>query len=245
LGRAAPSGDIQTQVGRLRLRSGVPPITGREDFRRGHPFRPHQEVQMKFPEAEPEIATLAMRVIEGLRQLGAEFPALPVPTDELQARLDRFNGSKSRVVDATATLREEHAVNDQDLEDLVDGTKANLKYAEVVFRDQPAKLSQLRRGPRRDGSTLEAPGEVRDIRILSEGDTWVTLRWNPPADGGAAGAYKIQRKRKDARVWEDVGSSVDTVQTLSNQPRGIEMDYRVVANKAGTGQPSATVTVVL
>ncbi len=101
-------------------------------------------------------------------------------------------------------------------------------------------------GPRRNGSSLEAPGEVRDIRIVSEGDTWVTLRWNPPVNGGAVGAYQIQRKRKDAGVWEDVGGSVDTVQTLSNQPRGIEMDDRVVAvNKAGIGQPSATVTVVL
>ena len=52
--------------------------------------------------------------------------------------------------------------------------------------------------------------------------------------------------KKDAGVWEDVGGSVDTVQTLSNQPRGVEMDYRVVAvKKAGIGQPSATVTVVL
>ena len=201
---------------------------------------------MKFPEAEPEIATLALRVIEGLKQLGAELPAPPVPADELQARLDRFNGSKARVVVATTTLREEHAVNDQDLEHLVDGTKANLKYAEVVFRDQPDRLSGLGWGPRRDGSSLEAPGEVRDIRILGEGDTWVTLQWNPPVDGDAVGAYRIQRKTKEAGVWEDVGSSVDTVQTLSHQPRAIEMDYRVVAaNRAGIGQPSATVTVVL
>ncbi|MBI2403731.1 MAG: fibronectin type III domain-containing protein [Gemmatimonadetes bacterium] len=200
---------------------------------------------MKFPEAEPEIAALALRVIEGLRQLGAELPAPPVPADELQARLDRFNGSKARVVVATTTLRDEHAVNDQDLEDLVDGTKANLKYAEVVFRDQPERLNGLGWGPRRDGSTLEAPGEVRDIRILGEGDTWVTLRWNPPVDGGAVASYKIQRK-KDGGGWEDVGSSVDTEQMLSHQPRGIEMEYRVLAaNKAGVGQPSATVTVVL
>jgi hypothetical protein len=113
---------------------------------------------MKFPEAEPEIATLAMRVIEGLETAGSGVPAPPVPTDELQARLDRFNGSKSRVVDATATLREEHAVNDQDLEDLVDGTKANLKYAEVVFRDQPDRLSRLRRGSSTRRLNPRSPG---------------------------------------------------------------------------------------
>jgi len=201
---------------------------------------------MQYPDTEPEIAALALRVIEGLKQLGAELPAPPVPADELEARLDRFNASKTRVVNATTTLRDEHAANDQDLERLVDGTKAALKYAEIVFRDQPQKLSQLGWGPRRDGSSPDAPGEVRDIRIVSEGDTWITLRWNPPVDGGAVGAYKIQRRSKEADAWEDVGSSVDTVQTLSNQPRGTQMDYRVLAvNKAGVGQPSASVTVVL
>jgi hypothetical protein len=60
------------------------------------------------------------------------------------------------------------------------------------------------------------------------------------------GAYKIQRRRKDTGLWEDVGGSVDTVETLSNQPRGIEMEYRVLAtNKAGIGQPSGIVAVVL
>jgi len=201
---------------------------------------------VKFPEAEPEIAALALLVIEGLKQLEAELPHPPVSADELQDRLGRFNGSKLRKVAATTALRNEHTANDQDLESLVDGTKATLKYAEVVFRDQPQKLSQFGWGPRRDGSSLETPGEVRDIRILSEGDTWITLRWNPPADGGAVGMYRIQRKTKDAGVWDDVGSSVDTVETLSQQPRGIQMDYRVLAvNKAGVGPPSASVTVVL
>jgi len=201
---------------------------------------------MKFPDAEPEIAALTLLVIDGLKQLAAELPASPVSADELQARLDRFNGSKVKVVAATTALRSEHTANDQDLESLVDGAKAALKYAEVVLRDQPQKLSQLGWGPRRDGSSLEAPGEVRDIRIVSEGDTWITLRWNPPADGGAVGMYKIQRRTRDAGGWQDAGSSVDTVHTLSHQPRGMELDYRVLAaNKAGVGQPSATVTVVL
>lgn len=65
-------------------------------------------------------------------------------------------------------------------------------------------------------------------------------------DGGVVGAYKIQRRNADGGIWKEIGSSVATEQMLSNQPRGIEMEYRVVAvNKAGAGQPSATVAVVL
>ena len=120
-----------------------------------------------------------------------------------------------------------------------------MKYAEVAARDQPEKLSQLGWGPRRGAASLKAPGEVRDIRIVSEGDSWVILSWNPPVDGGQVGAYQIQRKQQGG-AWEDIGTSVDTTHLLTNQPRGIEFDYRVIAlNKAGAGQPSATVTLVL
>lgn len=98
----------------------------------------------------------------------------------------------------------------------------------------------------RSGSRLEALGEVRDIGIVAEGDTWVILNWKPAVDGGVVGAFKIQRRKKDGGIWEEIGSSVATEQMLSHQPRGIELEYRVVAvNKAGTGQPSATATVVL
>ncbi len=39
---------------------------------------------------------------------------------------------------------------------------------------------------------------------------------------------------------------MDTEDLVSNQPRGVGFDYRVIAvNKAGAGQPSATVTVAL
>jgi hypothetical protein len=188
---------------------------------------------------------LARQVIEGLKELGAELPAPPVPLDDLPARVARADAATADVVVAATALRERDAVKDHALRHVVDGTKANLKYAEIVFRDQPERLSQLGWGPRRDGATLDAPGEVRDIRILAEGDTWVTLRWNAPVDGGAVGAYKIQRKKQDG-VWEDVGSAVTTEHLVSNQPRGIEMEYRVLAaNKAGVGRPSGIVMVVL
>ena len=199
----------------------------------------------RFPQTEPEIAALALVVVQGLRQAAADFPTPPVAADELQARLEAYNVALTASVAGDNTSREQHAVKDKALADLVKGVKANLRYAEDAMRDQPEKLSGLGWGPRRSGSALEGPGEVRDIGIVAEGDTWAILRWNPPVDGGAPGFYRIQRK-PDGGPWEDVSTSTETQHLLNNQPRGAELHYRVIAvNKAGTGQPSATVTVVL
>jgi hypothetical protein len=199
----------------------------------------------RFPESEPEIAALARLLVQGLGQATEDFPAPPVPAEELQAKLDAYHATAAATVVAETALREQHAAKDRALEELVDDMKANLKYAEVAVRDQPEKLSQLGWGPRRSARPLKQPGEVRDIRIVSEGDTWVILSWNPPVDGGPVGAYKIQRKQQDGD-WTDVATSVETTELLTNQPRRVEFDYRVIGlNRAGAGQPSATVTVVL
>ena len=131
------------------------------------------------------------------------------------------------------------------LEELVDAVKADLRYAEIAVRDAPQKLAALGWRAPRDGTPLQPPGETRDITIVSEGDTWAILRWKPPTEGGTPAFYRIQRRREGA-PWEDAGTATNNEQLMSDQPRGVELSYRVIAvNKAGDGQPSATVTLVL
>jgi len=207
----------------------------------------HQEDRMskRFPRSEPDIATLAARVVEGLTQAAEDFPAPPVPADELRGKLEAFTAADTAIVTAETAFRDRHAAKDSALAQLVDALKADLRYAEVAVRDAPQKLSALGWRAPRDGTPLQPPGETRDITIVTEGDTWAILRWNAPTNGGAPAFYRIQRRQEGA-PWEDAGTTTGTEQLMSNQPRGVELHYRVVAvNKAGDGQPSATVTLVL
>jgi hypothetical protein len=200
---------------------------------------------MEFPEREAEIAALALLIAQGLEKYPEDFPSPPVSAADLRGKLDRFNTVLADAVAGEKRLRELHAAKDQAQVELTADMKANLRYGEVAVRTGPEKLAGLGWGARRGSSDREPPGEVRDIAIRSEGDTWVVLGWKAPVDGGPAAAYKVQR-RKQGGSWEDVATAVETECLLSNQLRGVEFDLRVVGvNKAGTGQPSATVTVVL
>jgi len=200
---------------------------------------------MQFPRSEADIAALAELVVQGLEQAADDFPSPPVPATDLRAKMAAVQAARAAAVAAESAFKEEHALKDEVIEDLADSLKADLKYAEFAVRDQPEKLSKLGWSLRREGTPLQPPGEVRDMSIKAEGDTWVILQWNKPVDGGAPGVYRIQR-RQDGSVWEDLGISTDTEELCSNQPRGVELYFRVFAvNRAGTGQPSATVTVVL
>ncbi len=63
---------------------------------------------------------------------------------------------------------------------------------------------------------------------------------------GKVAAYKIERRERPSGPWTDVGLAIESEITLSNQERGKEWEYRVIAvNKAGQGLPSNTVMAVL
>lgn len=64
--------------------------------------------------------------------------------------------------------------------------------------------------------------------------------------GRSTAAYKIQRHPRPEGPWGDVSMAIESEITLSDQTRGTEWEYRVVAvNKAGEGVSSNTVMAVL
>nr|VFK01317.1 MAG: hypothetical protein BECKLFY1418A_GA0070994_11426 [Candidatus Kentron sp. LFY] len=72
------------------------------------------------------------------------------------------------------------------------------------------------------------------------------LDWKQPDEGGKAAAYKTQRREGDSETWLDAGMAMGLETTLSNQPRGVRLEFRVVAvNKACEGEPSNGVLATL
>jgi hypothetical protein len=56
----------------------------------------------RFPQAESQIAALALMIMDGLTNAAEDFPTPPVSGEELQARLDAYNEAKKGAVRAEA-----------------------------------------------------------------------------------------------------------------------------------------------
>ncbi len=135
---------------------------------------------------------------------------------------------------------------DEALQTLTDAMKADIRYAENTVNYDDDKLKLIGWAGRAAKTSLEAPGQARTLEAPREGEGWVFLDWKEPVDGGAVAAYKIQRRLRPDGPWSDVGLAVESEITLTNQERGKEWEYRVIAvNKSGEGQPSNTVMAVL
>jgi hypothetical protein len=197
-----------------------------------------------LPESEDAILALAMRMIEAMEREPDRFRRAPHSAGDLRAAVEKARAALAASDAAEAAQREALTRSEQALRALKDGLQRELWSVEVEVRGEREKLSGLGWGGS-EATDRVAPGAPRDLTIGSQHGVNVVLEWRPPADGGPAAAYRVQR-RKAGRPWRYVATAEDNACLLSDQPLGIEMDYRVAAvNKAGTGPPSATVTVLL
>ena len=130
---------------------------------------------------------------------------------------------------------------------LTDNLKRVLRYAENTVNYSDEKLELLGWGGRSRPSSQGAPGQVRSLKIVSQGPAWIALDWKAPTEGGPVKAYKVQRRiTAEENEPVDVGTALESKIALVNQPRGKELIYQAIAiNKAGEGTPSNIVTVTL
>ena len=200
----------------------------------------------RFPLSEADIAELAREVAAGLAAHGSVYPAPPVDAAALQARIDAYKGARADMIQAQAMAQQATAMKTEALHELVHDVKSVLRYAENVTDMQDALLKLLGWGAPRPRHPRALPGEPGDLRPVREGPGWIHLRWKTPSEGGKPAVYRVERRRPGVDEWVHAGAPLKTEITLEDQPRGVLLEYRVIAiNHSGQGVPSNTVEATL
>ena len=200
----------------------------------------------RFPRTEAEVVALAQAMKGGLTDNAAIYPAPPVLPVDLTALVNTYTSVKNTAIAAQAVAEEATADKDDALDSLVEAMKTDIRYAENTVDFDDDKLKLIGWAGRKAASSLTPPGQARLLEAPKQGEGWVFLDWKAPADGGVPAAYKVMRRERPAGAWEEVATAVISEATLVEQPRGKELEYRIIAvNKAGDGEPSNTAMVVL
>ena len=204
-----------------------------------------------FPEAEGKVESLAMSMIAGYRAHPLDFPSAdPVV---LNVVVGDYNAAKDAHVEATASARVATEAKDAALAALEALMHTELKKSEVDTVSDPEKLEFIGWGPRVAPSPMEAPGQPRNLDPVVQGPGTVLLTWQvaPRSSRGPARTYLIERRDEPAGggefgEWRQAGMAIEKSTTLTEQPRGPQMEYRVKGiNTGGESVPSNTVAVVL
>lgn len=205
----------------------------------------------RFPSRESDVIMLANAMISGYTTSPAEFPSADVPS--LQTALDNYGAAKADQLDKQALAQLATDKKDEKLEGLVDFMKTELKQSEVDVASDPAKLELIGWGPKAPAQPSDPPGQPRALDPVIQGPGTLFLDWKPPASGtgGTVRTYLVERREEPAgggspTDWHQVGIALESELHLTGQPRGQQLEYRILAiNAGGNSVPSNTAAVVL
>jgi hypothetical protein len=200
----------------------------------------------QFPFKQSNILALAGKILAGLTDNPAVYPAPTVDLADFAAKIDSCTQARTELTKAVAVKEMATVEHQKEIASLKDMMRKQLRYAENVTGFNDNKLNMLGWAGKREKSSA-LPGQVRNLRAIEQGTDFVVLSWMSPADGGKAAAYQILRRDgQQSGTWINAGVSMATKVKLLNQPRHIDLEYLVAAlNKTGAGQVSNTISVVL
>lgn len=203
-----------------------------------------------FPKREADAVALANAMIAGFQQNPTVFPHADVPG--MQALRTAYDTKKSEQLDAEAKAQLITEAKDQALAALEDLMKNQLRQSEVDTSDDPVKLAMIGWGPKAPAQPSNPPGQPRNLDPVIQGPGTLFLDWKAPAPspGGRVRTYLIERREQATggsfNEWHQVGIALDSELTLTEQPRNIQLEYRIIAvNNGGNSVPSNTAAVVL
>ena len=206
-----------------------------------------------FPTKETEVAALGDAMVAGYTAHPADFPSIDplVELVALQAALTNYQADRQSQIDTRAQANMATETKDDKLDALVEVMRNDLKLSEVDTIEAPEKLLQIGWGPRQQPQPVVAPSQPTNLHPVAEGQGILWLAWDSSVSGGAVRNYIIERREQPAGGgefgdWDIVGSVLNNEISLNDQPRGVQMEYRVkAANLGGESTPSNTAAVVL
>ena len=206
---------------------------------------------MKFPTKESDVAALSNSLVSGYTNYAVDFPNADAAA--LSGARGAYWLAKDAQTQAQGQAQLATEAKDAALAALEDLMRVEIKQSEVDVVTDPEKLELIGWGPRSPRQPVTPPGQPFNFASVMQGDGTVIFKWKSPLNGthGPVRSYLIERRDEPAGggvfgPWTQAGISMEPEITLTGQPRGIQMEFRVIAvNTAGNGEPSNTVAVVL
>ena len=162
---------------------------------------------------------------------------------------NNYLNAKNGQTDLSAQAQVATAGKDEALEDLAAVLRQQLKQSEVDVVDEPEKLELIGWGPKAQPTPATPPAQPQNFVATRQDIDSVTFAWDRP-DSAAPRVYLIERRSQpaggDFGPWQQIATTVNRHAVVGDQPRGMQLEYRVKAlNLAGESLPSNTSAVVL
>jgi len=204
----------------------------------------------EFPKREADVLALAERMISGYVVHAADFPNVDATVlsgirDAMVAANDQQVQAKAAAVIKTATKTDVYDA-------LVTAMKKALKQSEVDVADAPEKLEYIGWSTKAPAEPTSPPAAPSNLHSVEQGPGTLLLGWKRSnvLEGGPVRAYILQRRIADTAgafgEWTQIATAYETACGLTGQPRGPQLEYRVIAtNIRGESAPSNTLAIVL
>ena len=202
-----------------------------------------------FPTKPADVLALIKTMADGLRDHADIYPNPPYPSDDLLGETEQSQANQKATLEAQTHLEKSKEIEKAGFERLKAKGKANIAYAVHVTHDE-RELNLIGWSNRSAPTPTPPPEQPVALDSPRHGDGTVYLTWNAASSGGKVQVFRIQRREIHTdgpdTEWMICELSLSTEYTLTNQPKGIMLEYRVIAeNLAGTSGPSNVVSLTM
>ena len=207
----------------------------------------------QIPTKETELIAQAGDTLRGLNDHTTEFPDPPAGSVVLGPLMNAYTTKTNEINEAEQEYRDAIAQKNVLLGQIRDCLVKDLRYAERIAKadNDPNLLYLVNWAPRKQPEPVPPPGTPSSLKVTSWNGASVSLEWGRTSATGCGvpkfyTVFRRQSTPEGMTNWKKVGSATKREATLTNQPTGVQLEYRVTAtNTSGTSDPSTTVEIVL